>query len=266
MSIEACTRLGNRPELAITRFHLARLLLDHHPDERAEALAHLDFAIGEFQAMKMAPSLEEAMRLRLHASGADTADPTSSIVAVTKAVQAERPDLSRHAAPDGTVTLLFSDIVDSTPLNETMGDAKWMELLRAHNAIIEEQVRAHGGHVVKTMGDGYMIAFGSACVGLRCALAAQHALAASPPLEGVRVRMGLHTGEMQREGDDFFGRHVTMSARVASAATGGQVLVSSLLKELVGPSGEFSLRRGPRSRIERASPACTRCIELTVAP
>jgi hypothetical protein len=142
-----------RPEAAICAFHLANLLLYHFPEERAEATALLDSAIPEFQDMGMPVYLEDAMRLKLRLQGLGGSDPTSSIVAVTAAVQAERPDLSRHAAPDGTVTLLFSDIVDSTPLNEAMGDAKWMELLRAHNAVIEEHVRAHGGHVVKTLLD-----------------------------------------------------------------------------------------------------------------
>ena len=159
----------------------------------------------------------------------------SSIVAVNSAVQAEHPDLRQRAAPDGTVTLLFSDIENSTPLNERLGDAKWMELLRQHNVLIEREVRANHGYVVKTMGDGYMVAFQSAADGLRCAIAVQAAAADLP--EGVRVRIGLHTGEMTREGDDFFGRHVNLAARVAGHAVGGEVLVSGVVHELVAGQG-----------------------------
>ena len=155
----------------------------------------------------------------------------SSIVALNRSVQSEHPDIASHAAPDGTVTLMFSDIENSTPLNERLGDARYMELLRAHNAIIEAQVKANRGYVVKTMGDGYMVAFQSAADGLRCAIAIQNAIAGME--DGVRVRIGLHTGEMVREGDDFFGRHVNLAARVAGHASGGEIFVSGILRELV---------------------------------
>jgi len=231
-ALAACRKIRFRPEVAIVRLHIARLLLEHYPAERTEALDHLGFAIGEFQAMKMAPSLSEAMRLRFSLQGITGGDPNSSIVAVADRVQSEHPDISTHAAPDGTVTLMFSDIEGSTALNEQMGDAKWMELLRAHNAVIDAQVKAHRGHVVKTMGDGYMVAFKSAADGLKCAVAIQQVLSElstqnSELADRVRVRIGLHTGEMVRAGDDFFGREVNFAARVASSASGGQVLVSA---------------------------------------
>jgi eukaryotic-like serine/threonine-protein kinase len=244
-AIEQCERQGTPTFLFESQYNYADMLLRRDgPGDRAKARRLLAQAIGGARKIGYVWLVQQALALQMQSQGLGGSDPSSSIVAVTDAVQAERPDLSRHAAPDGTVTLLFSDIVDSTPLNEAMGDAKWMDLLRAHNAVIEEQVRAHGGHVVKTMGDGYMVAFRSASAGLRCALATQRALTAAPALAGIRVRMGLHTGEMQRSGDDLFGRHVNMGARVASAATGGQVLVSSLLKELVAPSGEFTFDEG----------------------
>ena len=63
-SLEACERVRFRPEIALTRLHLAELLLDHYPDERAEALEHLDFAIAELRDMKMQPALERALRRR----------------------------------------------------------------------------------------------------------------------------------------------------------------------------------------------------------
>jgi eukaryotic-like serine/threonine-protein kinase len=248
-AIEQCKRQGTPTFLVESQYNYAEMLLRRDgPGDRTKARRLLSQAIEGARTIGYVWLVEHALALQMQSQGLGGADPSSSIVAVTNAVQAERPDLSRHAAPDGTVTLLFSDIVDSTPLNEAIGDAKWMEILRAHNTVIEEQVRAHGGHVVKTMGDGYMIAFRSASAGLRCALAIQGAFSALSPessiLAPVRVRMGLHTGEMQRSGDDLFGRHVNMGARVASQATGGQVLVSSLLKELVAPSGEFAFDQG----------------------
>ena len=72
---------------------------------------------------------------------------------------------------------MFSDIEDSTVLTERLGDQAWQELLRKHNALIREQLRAHDGYEVKTMGDGFMVAFQSAKKGLDCAIAIQRAFA-----------------------------------------------------------------------------------------
>src|SRR5207244_10676854 len=132
------------------------------------------------------------------------------------------------------VAIMFSDIEDSTPLNEKLGDAGWMELLREHNTIIDGQVRAHGGAVVKTMGDGYMMAFQSARKALDCAIAIQRSFAQEGALsEPVRVRVGLHAGEAVRENGDFFGKNVVMASRVAGHAKGGEILVSAVLRSLV---------------------------------
>ena len=95
-----------------------------------------------------------------------------------------------------------------------------------------------------------MVAFAGARRGLASAVAIQqalHAHADAHPEEAVRVRMGLHTGEAVKEGDDFFGTHVALAARIAAAARGGEILVSSLLKELAGGSNDFAF--GPARAI-----------------
>jgi class 3 adenylate cyclase len=226
----ACRKIRRRPEVATVRFRLARLLLEHYPDERDQALEHLAFAIGEFQQMKMAPSLEEAMRLRFSLQGLAGGDPNSSIVAVSRLAQAERPDLTLSSASDGSITLMFTDIENSTALTERLGDARWIDLLREHNAAVEREVEAHGGKVVKNRGDGYMLTFSQPERGLDCAAAIQRALAGH---EIMRVRIGLHTGNPVKEGDDFFGTDVNFAARVADRALGGQVLVSARLYDLL---------------------------------
>ncbi len=210
----------------------ARLLLDLGRPEAAEAI---DQVLAVTTQIGMNRWRDKAVALRVKLQGITSDDMRSSIVAVNAAVQSEHPDLRPQAAPDGTVTLLFSDIENSTPLNERLGDARYMELLRAHNALIETQVKAHRGYVVKTMGDGYMVAFKSAADGLRCAIAIQEAIAGME--EVVRVRIGLHTGEMVKDDNDFFGRHVTLAARVASLAAGGEILVSGIVHELVAGQG-----------------------------
>ena len=191
--------------------------------------------------------LDQVIAKRLELQGVGLGDTQTSIDTVADAVQAEAPDLSTTAAPDGTVTLMFSDIIDSTATNERLGDTAWMALLREHNGIIERSVAEHRGHVVKSMGDGFMVAFPSARDGVRCAIALQRAFAshndgADQPID---VRIGLHTGEAVQEQGDFFGKHVNLAARIGASAVGGEILVSSLLAQLVQPSGEFELDERP---------------------
>jgi class 3 adenylate cyclase len=154
-------------------------------------------------------------------------------------VQAERPDLQPHAAPDGTVTLLFPDIEGSTALTLELGDQRWLEVLRAHHALVREQVRAHGGFEVKSQGDGFMLAFSSARRAVECAIGIQRAVASAHTDPLIRVRMGLHTGEALRDADDFHGRDVVLAARIADQARGGEILVSALLKELLAGRGDL---------------------------
>ena len=247
-ALDVAARVGDRPETALVRLAIARTLYEHFPDERAEAAAHLAFALGEFQAMKMQPALEEAMRLKLQAQGISASNLFTSIDAVADSVQHERPDIAAHVAPDGTVTIMFSDIEDSTLLTERLGDQAWQDLLRKHNALIREQLRAHGGFEVKTMGDGFMVAFQSAKKGLDCAIAIQRAFAEHNAADGehVKVRIGLHAGEAVKENDDFFGKNVILASRVAGQATGGEILVSSLLRQIVDSATDPSLFSDPR--------------------
>ncbi len=134
-------------------------------------------------------------------------------------MEVERPNLQPHAAPDGTVTIMFTDIEGSTAMTERLGDRQAQEVLRIHNAIIREQVAAHQGFEVKSQGDGFMMAFSSARRALECAIAIQQNFAIhdeARPGEPIRVRIGLHTGEAVKEGEDFFGKTVTLAARIAS--------------------------------------------------
>jgi class 3 adenylate cyclase len=166
---------------------------------------------------------------------------------VTGTVQSEWRSLHSHVAPDGTVTIMFSDIEGYTSMVERLGDNKAQQVLRAHNEIIRRQVEAHGGFEVKVQGDGFMLAFSSAARALRCAVAIQRdfeAYNAEHPDEPLKVRMGLHTGEAIRDADDFLGTTVILASRIASSATGGQIFVSSLLRELCSSSGEFSFDGG----------------------
>ncbi len=146
----------------------------------------------------------------------------------------------------GTVTIMFSDIEGFTAMTERLGDQRAQEVLHTHCAIVREQIAVHGGFEVKAQGDGFMIAFPSARRALRCAVAIQRATAAydEHAEAPVRLRIGLHTGEATKEGYDFFGRSVIVAARVADAGQGGEVLVTSMVRELAGGSDEFAFDGG----------------------
>jgi class 3 adenylate cyclase len=173
----------------------------------------------------------------------DDDDSQTSIDEVAESVAAERPPLHHGTAPDGTTTVLFSDIEGFTAMNDRLGDRDSFEVLKSHNQIVREQLDAFGGFEVKSQGDGFMVAFSSARQAVLCAIAIQKALS-SRGGEPVRVRMGLHTGEAIKDADDFFGRNVIFAARIADQAEGGEILVSSLVKELTESGGDFEFENG----------------------
>jgi class 3 adenylate cyclase/ketosteroid isomerase-like protein len=162
--------------------------------------------------------------------------------ALAFAVGADRTDFHAQAAPDGTVTLLFTDIEGSTTITERLGDVRWLELLRLHNSIIREQATEHGCYEVKSQGDGFMFASQSARRAVQCAIGIQRAFAEhnETAAEPIHVRIGLHAGEVLKDADDFFGKHVILASRIAGEARGGEILVSSLIKELTDSAGDVS--------------------------
>ncbi|MCV7058499.1 adenylate/guanylate cyclase domain-containing protein [Mycolicibacterium gilvum] len=148
----------------------------------------------------------------------------SSIEELADWAEVERPDLARLSL-NGRLTIMFSDIEESTALNERIGDRAFVRLIGRHDKSVRKFVDKHEGHVVKSQGDGFMVAFAKPEQAVRCGLDIQHSLARRP--NDIRVRMGVHTGKSVLRGDDVFGRNVAMAARVAAAADGGEILVSS---------------------------------------
>jgi class 3 adenylate cyclase len=156
-------------------------------------------------------------------------------------------------APDGTITILFSDIAGYTPMTERLGDLRAGELLATHNKLVRARVAAHGGYEVKAQGDGFMVAFAGAGRAVRCAIAIQQAFAernSALPDEPIDVHLGLHTGEAVRQGDDFLGRTVIMASRITAEARAGEILVSSLIHELAESSGEFYFGEPRRAELK----------------
>jgi adenylate cyclase len=170
----------------------------------------------------------------------------SSIEDLADWAEVERPDLAR-VTPDGRVVILFSDIEESTALNERIGDRAWVKLIGAHDKLIQERVRKREGHVVKSQGDGYMVAFARAEQAVRCSIEVQNALikdAQRRRHEEIRVRIGIHMGRSVRRGDDLFGRNVAMAARVAAQAEGGEILVSQTVRDAVGDCDDVKFDDG----------------------
>ncbi|MGO9385457.1 MAG: adenylate/guanylate cyclase domain-containing protein [Mycobacterium sp.] len=165
----------------------------------------------------------------------------SSIEDLADWAEVERPDLAR-VTPDGRVVILFSDIEESTALNERIGDRAWVKLISSHDKLISGLVRRRSGHVVKSQGDGYMIAFARAEQAVRCGIDVQQALhenAKRKRDEEIRVRIGIHMGRSVRRGDDLLGRNVAMAARVAAQAVGGQILVSQPVRDALSDCPDF---------------------------
>jgi predicted ATPase/class 3 adenylate cyclase len=143
--------------------------------------------------------------------------------------------------PNGTVTLLFTDIEGSTRLLQHLG-RRYGNVLAEHRRLLRSCFAGHGGHEVGTEGDGFFVAFARASDAVAAAVDGQRALAAHSWGEDVevRVRMGLHTGEPTVVARHYVGLDVHRAARICSAGHGGQVLVSRATHELIGrevPSG-----------------------------
>lgn len=148
------------------------------------------------------------------------------------------PPRPRADLPEGTVTLLFTDVEGSTQLLRKLG-ARYAEMQDRHRRLLRAAFRRLGGIEVDTQGDAFMVAFRSAADGAAAAVEAQRALEAESWPEDVRlrVRMGLHTGEPERGPEGYIGIDVVRAARIQAVAHGGQILVSQLTRDLLADAG-----------------------------
>jgi class 3 adenylate cyclase len=161
------------------------------------------------------------------------------------AAEAEAPEAGAFR------TVLFTDVEGSTALTQRLGDAKARAVLRQHERIVREALKSHAGSELKTMGDGFMASFASATRALESAIAMQRAFAEhnQSAEEPILVRVGLNAGEPIAEEQDLFGTAVIEAARIASAAKGGEILASNVVRELAkgkdflfADRGEVALR------------------------
>ena len=138
-------------------------------------------------------------------------------------------------------TVLFTDIVGSTERAAELGDRRWREVLDDHDALARREIERFRGRALKSTGDGVMATFDGPARAIRCAIAIKEAVGSL----GLKIRAGLHTGEVEQRGEDVGGIAVHIAARVMAQAGPGQVLVSGSVPPLVAGSGIEFDERGP---------------------
>lgn len=157
-------------------------------------------------------------------------DPTTTLSDLLESVEPES-GLGDEAAGLTTATILFTDVVDSTVLSRAVGDEAWAARIASHFRTVREVVESNGGSVVKTLGDGGTYRFNSSIAALATAIEVQAELSGSH--NGFSLRSGIHTGDVVESESDVLGLTVNKAARVAAAAQGGQILVSSTTLDMI---------------------------------
>ncbi len=181
-------------------------------------------------------------------------DETSpSLDTIVEDVGGDLPGYREKTSPDGMLTIAFTDIESSTEMMERLGEDRWVEVIVVHNQLVRECVSSHGGDVVKSQGDGFMIVFASASAALDFAVELQRLLSrhnAGEPGAALRVRVGLHTGNIFQADDDFLGKAVVLAARITGHAHGGQILVSDACKEYTYRVGRWRYGQSVELRLK----------------
>jgi len=187
---------------------------------------------GQVFCLVDAPSKETAILVHSEAHGLI---PGQIIEVEPAAVGAFLGDIGETHADTAFRAIIFTDMKGSTSLTSQLGDAKAMELLRVHNAIVREALQAHSGYEVKHTGDGFMASFASVSHAVECAIAILKAFDSynkQNPDAAMHLRIGLSAGEPVAEGHDFFGATVQLAARLCGHAEADKILVSNVVQEL----------------------------------
>jgi class 3 adenylate cyclase len=234
-------------------------------DARAFGRTNMDIDVRHVLPAVAAPTLvlareswgEEITRSRYHAeripnarlnlvAGADRIPSVGDHAAVVAAVAGflDEVQQSPPAEPERVLaTVLFTDIVGSTERAAELGDAAWRNLLRSHHGLVRRELARYRGREMDTAGDGFFATFDGPARAIRCACAVRDAVRELD----LEIRAGLHAGECEFLDGKAAGIAVSIGARVASTARGGEVLVSSTVRDLVAGSGIAFDERGEAS-------------------
>ncbi len=148
----------------------------------------------------------------------------------------------RPGSSDKFVAVIFTDIVDSTELQQAKGDHWMMDVIRAHNEIVREGVKRHGGREIKHTGDGIMATFPTAQTAVKASISMQKGFdrfRAAMPDRGFDVRIAISAGEPIHESGDIFGTPVNLAARILSKTEPNAICVAGVVKDLCGPTLRF---------------------------
>jgi class 3 adenylate cyclase len=175
--------------------------------------------------------------------------PRTSIDVIASALEPVLPEIGRLSSPDGALTLMLSDVEHSQEVAERLGPDPWAELLHDLQALVSQVVAHHDGQIARVERDGFMASFNSAHAGLHCGVELQRTFSSGADT-GVALRIGLHSGFVIANPEQLLGRNVVLAARIADKAAGGEILVSSSLKEYTErdprfqfePRGEFHFK------------------------
>jgi pimeloyl-ACP methyl ester carboxylesterase len=198
-------------------------LVLHRRDDQPVRVAHARYLAQQIAGAKYV-ELEGADHLPF------TGDTEAVLAEVREFLTGERAACDTDRV---LTTILFCDIVDSTQRAAALGDHRWKQLLASFYALVDDKLEHFRGRLLDTAGDGVFAAFDGPARAVRCGAALVHAVEAL----GMRVRVGVHTGECEVLGNKYSGIAVHLGARVAAAAEPGQVVVTSTVKDLVVGSG-----------------------------
>jgi class 3 adenylate cyclase len=165
----------------------------------------------------------------------------TSIDVIASALDPGITDLGRVSSPDGAITLMLSDIADASILAEDLGSERWEQLLRDHHTLVEHVLAHHDGELLKFERDGFLASFASAHAGLHAAVELQRTFTGPGPADdgSMAMRIGLHSGFVIANPDQPLGRNVVLASRIAATGNGGEILVSSTLKEYTETDPSF---------------------------
>jgi class 3 adenylate cyclase/alpha-beta hydrolase superfamily lysophospholipase len=199
----------------------------------------IPFACGQRLAERIPNARFTPLEGKIHAEFLGDSEPVVRAVRSFLIGDEESPTKTRTTAPQVPIVVMFTDIEDSTPLTQRLGDEQAQYLVRTHNAIVREALHAHHGSEVKHTGDGIMASFPSATQALDCGLQMQrsfeeHNRSTELP---VVVRFGLNAGEPIVEDEDLFGTAVQAARRICDEAGPGEILVSNVVRELAAGKG-----------------------------
>jgi adenylate cyclase len=170
----------------------------------------------------------------------------TSIDVIASSLEPVIPALGTVSSPDGAITLMLSDIADADTMAGQLGPERWERLLADHRLLVEQLVGRHDGQVVRFERDGFLASFNSAHAGLHAAVELQRTFtgpAGEAGAPAIQVRAGLHAGFVIANPEQLLGRNVVLASRIAGQARGGEILVSSTLRQYTetDPSFRFEL-------------------------